>query len=319
MDLFSEQIGAPFEKIESFSSSVGGSPSNVAIGASRLGLKTAVLTAVGQDKVGSFVRRYLTDEGVDTQFVLTKPEARTGMAVVGIEPPSNFPLTFYRENPADILVSIEDALSLPFDATKVLLLSGTALAKEPCRSATIVAAEQAKCAGVTVFLDLDLRPDQWRDPRAYGTSLRSLLPLIDIVIGTEEESYAALFDNKNDNSSTAISDLTEEQIDELNSHLHQFIKGDKAWVLKRGANGVSVFASGNVKNISGFAVQVVSTVGAGDAFASGLIYAYLQTWDWEESAKFANACGAIVVSRHGCSAAMPYLEEVSSFIEQSQH
>ena len=126
MDLFSEQIGAPFTEIESFSTSVGGSPTNIAIGTSRLGLRSAAFTAVGDDEVGKFVRRYLEKEGVATDYLPVKAGTRTGLAVLGIEPPDKFPLVFYRENAADIHLNIDDVLALPLERTRSLLLSGTA-------------------------------------------------------------------------------------------------------------------------------------------------------------------------------------------------
>ena len=318
LDLFSEQVGAAFEQVESFSTSVGGSPTNVAIAASRLSLKTAVLTGVGQDKVADFVRAYLEKEKVDTQFVLSKPAGRTGLAVVGVQPPDRFPLTFYRENPADVLIGIDDVLDVPLAEARALLISGSALAKAPCRDATFFAAERARRAGVPVFLDLDLRPDQWHDPRAYGVNLRALLPLVDTVIGTEEESYAALLNNPNDAGSTAIQALSRKQKEELESYLPQYLASTArptTWLLKRGAEGVTVFSSGAASvKVPSFETDVVNTVGAGDAFAGGLVYGFLQNWSWEKSARFANACGAIVVSRHGCASAMPTLDEVESFL-----
>lgn len=321
MDLFSEQVGAAFEAIESFSTSVGGSPTNVAIGSSRLGLKTAVLTGVGQDKVADFVRAYLEKEGVDTRFVFSKGAGRTGLAVVGVEPPSTFPLTFYRENPADILIGIDDVLQVPFEETRALLLSGTALAKGVCRDGTFFAAERAAKERATVFIDLDLRPDQWHDPRAYGVNLRALLPLVDVVIGTEEESYAALLENLNNASSTIIQNLNEGQKKELETYLPTYLENlprSQNWILKRGAQGVTVFRKGSEPiDVSGFSAKVINTIGAGDAFASGLIYGFLQDWPWERSARFANACGALVVSRHGCASAMPRLNEVQSRLEES--
>lgn len=319
MDLFSEQIGAAFEDVESFSTSVGGSPSNVAIGTSRLGLSSALITGVGQDKVGDFVLNYLNKEKVATDYIYRK-EGRTGLAVVGVQPPSSFPLTFYRENPADINLSIDDVLNIPFENTRAFLVSGTGLARGARRDATFVAAERAKQAGTTIFMDFDLRPDQWHDPKAYGVNVRAILPLVDVVIATEEETYAALLENANDSNSTVIRDLKEAEIAKLEQHLSQKLQEanfPSVWVLKRGAKGVSIFTKdAETVNASGFNVEVINTVGAGDAFASGFIYSYLQGSHPKESATFANACGAIVVSRHGCSAAMPSLSEVTSFLKK---
>ncbi len=319
MDLFSEQVGAAFEDICSFSTSVGGSPSNVAIGSSRLGLNAALITGIGQDKVGDFVLSYLKKEKVALNYVYRK-EGRTALAVVGVEPPASFPLTFYRENPADINISIADILAIDFTKTRALLVSGTGLARGSRRDATFVAAERAKDAGAKVFIDLDLRPDQWHDPKAYGLSIRALLPFVTTVIATEEESYAALLANSNDANSTVIKDLSETQIEQLEQSLASQLNKPNfpnTWVLKRGAKGVSIFSKGQeTVTIAGFKVEVMNTVGAGDAFASGFIYSQLKNSSFLESARFANACGAIVVSRHGCSAAMPSLAEVEAFLAQ---
>ncbi len=321
MDLFSEQIGSPFSEIKSFSIGVGGSPSNVAIGSSRLGLKTALITGLGQDKVGDFVLTQLKNEGVGCQFIGRKP-GRTGLAVVGVEPPTSFPLTFYRENPADLNVSIEDISNIDFSQTRAILVSGTGLAKAPRRDATFFASERARLTDAKVFIDLDLRPDQWHDARAYGVNLRAFLPLADVGIATEEESYAALLENTNDPSQTVIGSLNAKQLERLERHLRLELSKPnfpELWVLKRGAKGVSIFSKTQEPiNISGFKVEVINTVGAGDAFASGFIYGYLQDWPLEQTARFANACGAIVVSRHGCSKAMPYLSEVNHFLNSKQ-
>ncbi|MEM6527067.1 MAG: PfkB family carbohydrate kinase [Chloroflexota bacterium] len=176
MDLFSLQIGAPFVEIESFDTGVGGSPINIAIGSSRLGLKTAVLTAVGADPVGDFVLNFLQNENIDTSLVPRKPDARTGMAVLGIEPPDQFPLVFYRENPADVHLSLDDVMAAPIAESRALLLSGTALSRGSARDVTLYAADVASNAEATVFIDLDVRPDQWAHPLAYGLNVRTIFP-----------------------------------------------------------------------------------------------------------------------------------------------
>ena len=323
MDLFAEQIGRPFEQVESFATSVGGSPTNIAIGTSRLGLRAAVMTAVGADKVGEFVRANLRKENVSTRYVLQKTtgNCRTGLAAVSVAPPDSFPLTFYRENPADIYIDISDVQTIDFTKTRVLLLSGSALARGDGRDATFAAAERARAANVTVFLDLDLRPDQWHDPRAYGVNVRALLPLIDVIIGTEEESYAALFENTSPASSSVIEPLTDRQKNTLMTGIASLKPAKSVWLLKQGASGVRVYAdtTDDAVHVAGFPVEIVNTVGAGDAFASGLIYGFVQRWSWVDAARFANACGALVVNRHGCSSAMPTLNEVTAFIQTHKH
>src|SRR5438445_3479770 len=161
IDLYANEVGAPFVAIKSFAAYVGGSPTNIAVGARRLGLRTVVLTAVGEDPVGDFILKFLKDEGVETQFIPRKPEARTSAVVLGIEPPDKFPLVYYRDNCADNQLSIDDVLNTPIKNCGVFEFSGTGLSKEPSRSADFFAAEQAKAGGASVVLDLDFRPNQW--------------------------------------------------------------------------------------------------------------------------------------------------------------
>src|SRR5690348_9099540 len=175
IDLYSNDIGAPFVDITSFAAYVGGCPTNISVGTQRLGLRPALLTAVGADPVGDFLLHFLEREGVETRFIPRKPGHRTSAVLLGIEPPDRFPLIYYRDNCADIELTIDDVLAAPIANSRALLISGTGLSKEPSRSATLFAAEVAKAAGSTVFLDLDFRPDQWHDPRAFGVTVRQAL------------------------------------------------------------------------------------------------------------------------------------------------
>lgn len=315
IDLYSNNLGAPFEDIESFGAFVGGSSTNIAVGCNRLGLKTALLTAVGKDKVGDFVLNFLNIEGVETQFIPTYPDARTSAVVLGIEPPDKFPLVFYRDNAADIQLTIDDVLNTNIADFKGLVLSGTALSKDPSRTATLFAAEEAKANDVTLFLDLDFRADQWFDPRAYGVTVRSLLPKIDFALGTEEEILAATLHQKSQIT------IKEQQISapEISGNIEEAIQkilnlGVQTLVVKRGVKGASVFQAGKAEiKVQGFPVEVLNVLGAGDAFAAGFIYAILNNWDLHKATRFANACGAILVTKQGCSNFSPTLNEVLSF------
>src|ERR671933_2040787 len=192
IDLYSNDVGAPFVDIKSFAAYVGGCPTNISVGTRRLGLRSALLTAVGDDVVGNFILHFLEREGVETSFIPRKPGHRTSAVVLGIEPPDRFPLMYYRDNCADIELNIDDVLRTPIADSKALLISGTGLTKEPSRSATIFAAEVARQAGVPVVLDLDFRPDQWHDARAFGVTVRSALRLVDVAVGTVDEVNAAV-------------------------------------------------------------------------------------------------------------------------------
>jgi 5-dehydro-2-deoxygluconokinase len=316
MDLFSQNIGAPFVAIQGFDAHIGGSPTNIAVAASRLGLRTALLTAVGADLVGDFVLAHLAAEGVATSYIPRKPGAKTGLAVVGMEPPDRFPLVFYRDNPADIWLNVDDVKAAPITTARALQLSGTALSRGSCQAATIYAAHQAAAAGVTTYVDLDLRPDQWADPMAFRAGLNELLPSIAVVIGTEEEFYALLGGAPETVFAGQRLDAT--QVRELDKAIAVWLamRPECTLVLKRGAHGATIWRAGTAPlDVPGFPVTVLNTVGAGDAFAGGLLYGRCQGWDWRASVRMGNACGALVVTHHGCAAAMPRLEEVETFIK----
>lgn len=300
IDLYSNDVGAPFEQITSFAALVGGCPTNISVGTRRLGLKSALLTAVGADRVGDFILHFLRREDVETRFIPTKPGRRTSAVLLGIEPPDHFPLTFYRDNCADIELTIDDVLSAPIADSRLLLISGTGLSREPSRSATQFAAEQAARAGTEVVLDIDYRPDQWHDPRAFAISTRVTLPLVDIAIGTEDEIKAATGE---DSADAAVARLLEGV--------------RKAVVFKRGADGSRVYTrDGAVIDAAPLKIEVLNVLGAGDAFASGFIYGYLQGWGWAKAARMGNATGAIVVTRQGCANDMPTLAEALALIDQ---
>lgn len=318
IDLYSNDIGAPFPDIHSFAAYVGGCPTNISVGTRRLGLRSAVLTAMGDDPVADFMLQFLNNEGVDTQFVPRLKGKRTSAVLLGIEPPDRFPLVYYRANCADIELTIDHVLASPINDCRALVISGTGLSRDPSRSATIFAAEQARDAGAKVILVLDFRPDQWDDPRAFGVTTRAVLRLVDVAVGTSEEAKAAVLREGSavSVSHSQISDArVQGDIDKAVETILSF--GPQALVMTRGQKGASVhLAGGKALPADPFPVEVYNTLGAGDAFASGFLYGYLKGWDWVRAARLGNACGAIVVTRHGCANFMPYEQEALSFIEQ---
>jgi 5-dehydro-2-deoxygluconokinase len=319
LDLYSNDVGAPFVEITSFAAYVGGSPTNVSVGTRRLGLRSALLTAVGEDIVGDFVLHFLRKEGVETAFIPRKPGRRTSAVVLGIQPPDRFPLVFYRDNCADIELGIDDVLAAPVSSSRALLISGTGLSREPSRSATVFAAEQARQAGATVVLDIDFRPDQWLDARAFGTTLRAMLRLVDIVIGTEDEINAAVLTDPAQVSLTHSQHSDARVGGDVDAACRALLAlGPRALLQKRGAEGVRVHVSSAASplDVPGFPVKVANILGAGDAFASGFLFGHLEGWDWYRAARLGNACGAIVVTRHGCANFMPTHAEVMAFVDQ---
>ncbi|MCH7400045.1 5-dehydro-2-deoxygluconokinase [Belliella sp. DSM 107340] len=317
IDLYSQQVGADFVDIKGFDAFVGGSPLNIATGCSRLGLTCSLFTGVGQDKVGDFILNFLEKEKIDTSHVPRIPGARSSAVVLGIQPPDRFPLVYYRDNCADIQITIDHALQIAFEDYRLVEISATALSKEPSKSTVFFSVEKAYSENVPVVLDIDFRADQWHDVRAFGLNVRAILPKVKIAIGTEEEILAAML---KDQSQITIE---HQQISapKITGDVNQAIKsiletGVEVLLVKRGAQGVTVYTSkGEIIEVPGFPVEPLNVLGAGDAFASGFIYGYLQGWSLYKACRMGNASGAQVVLQSGCANFMPTLDESMDFIK----
>jgi len=307
IDLYAHQIGVPMTEVTSFDAYVGGCPTNIAVGTRRLGLKSALLTAVGDDEVGDFILNFLSRETIDTRFIPRKPGHRTSAVVMSIQPPDRFPLTFYRDNCADRELAVEDVDRAPVADAAILVVTGTGLSHEPSRRATMHAAETAKAASSLVIVDIDYRPNQWPDRKTFASNVQALLRRGEIAIGTEEELSAAVDGAlPRDDAAAAILAL-----------------GPRALILKRGGAGAMVYTRGEWGAVSPvsiavppFPVRVLNVLGAGDAFASGFIYGLRQGWSLARAARVGNATGAIIVTRHGCANFMPTWGEVEAFVAE---
>jgi 5-dehydro-2-deoxygluconokinase len=298
IDLYAHQIGVPITEVTSFDAYVGGCPTNISVGVRRLGLRSALLTAVGDDQVGDFVLAFLDREGVDTRFVPRKPGRRTSAVVLTIEPPDRFPLTFYREGCADRELTPDDVDRAPVDEAAFVVLTGTGLSHEPARAATLHAAERAASAGRQVVVDLDYRADQWESRSTYAAAVRHLLAPAALVMGTEEEVAAA---------------VDRDDLDEAVAAL--LATSPRALVVKRGSRGASVHLPGGDRvDVPPFRVEVLNVLGAGDAFASGVIAGCRRGWPIDRAVRMGNAAGAIVVTRHGCANFMPNADELEAFV-----
>lgn len=319
LDLYSQQIGSPFREATGFEAMVGGSPTNIAIGTARLGLRSGAFTAVGEDQVGDLILHQLAESGVSTRFVFRKPGYSSSLALLGVEPPDHFPLMFYRMDPADIHLTVSDAAGLPLGACRAIQHSGNAFSRGDCAQAARWLVEEGRRLGMVSFLDLDMRPAEWSDHLDYGQKMRWVIPRVEVVIGTYEELWGALATDPGPSlSHGSLGPSRRRWVEETVSELVTGEGGPSTVVLKRGADPTWVFAAdGTVQKVGGYRAEIVNTVGAGDSFAAGLIYSRLTGRDWEESVRFANACGAITVGRAGCSTAFPTLEEVVAF--QDQH
>ncbi len=317
VDLYGAQVGGRLEDMASFNKYIGGSPTNMATGTARLGLRSGLITRVGDEHMGRFVREELQRHGVDTTGVITDPERLTALVLLGIRDKEQFPLIFYRENCADMALC-EDDIDPDFIASsRAVVATGTHLSNPQTEAAVLKALTLARQNGARTALDIDFRPNLWGlsghgdgENRFIASDkvtekLQSTLHLFDLIVGTEEEFHIA--------GGTT---------DTLQA-LRNVRKVSKATlVCKRGPMGAVAFETELPDNLDegisgpGFPIEVFNVLGAGDGFMSGLLKGWLTDCDWVTSLTYANACGAFAVSRHGCTPAYPSWEELQFFLER---
>ena len=318
VDFYADQVGSRLEDVSSLSKYIGGSSTNIACCSSRMGLSTALITRVGDEPMGQFIREQLQREGVDTRNVITDPERLTAMVVLGLKDRDTFPLIFYRENCADMAISVEDLDAQLITQARALLITGTHFSTEAVFKTSRAALKLARQAGVKTVIDIDYRPVLWGltakgdgETRfiasdAVSAHLQGILSEFDLIIGTEEEVHIAGGSTDTHTALQAIRNISNAVI-----------------VLKRGPFGATVYDSAIPANlddgitVKGVQVEVMNVLGAGDAFASGFLRGWLNGEGFEQALRYANACGALVVSRHGCTPAMPTCEELDYFLHNS--
>jgi 5-dehydro-2-deoxygluconokinase len=280
IDLYPDQIETPLSQVRTFTRFVGGFAGNVATGLARLGVRTAIVSRVGAEGHGDYVRGWLAGEGVDVRFLATDPDWLTPPTFCEVWPPDRFPLTFYRKPTApDWQLSPDDFDAEEVASAPLLYATGTGLAQSPSRETTLAAVRAHR--GTTIF-DLDWRPTLWDDPTEYAALAADAVASADIVVGNEEEVEAARV--------TDVGTL----------------------VLKRGERGATVFERGEETDVPGFPVEVVNGLGAGDAFAAAVGHALLRGLPLVEGVRRGTVAGAIVASRLACSEAMPREEELEA-------
>jgi 5-dehydro-2-deoxygluconokinase len=290
-----DQITKPLKEIERYHRYVGGFAGNVATGLARLGVRAAIVSRVGADGHGEFVREFLAREGVDVRWLGTDPEYLTPLTFCEIWPPDRFPLTFYRDPTApDWRVELADVDLEELAAAPLLFATGTALARSPSRETTLEC--MAAHRGLTVF-DLDHREVLWRNPADYPRWALEGCRRADVVVGNSEELARA----------TGCGEEPEavERVRRC---------GPRLVVVKRGGRGAAVYGAEGVAEVPGIAVEVVNGLGAGDAFAAAFGYGLLRGMAPAEAARLGNAAGAMVAMQIPCSAAMPTREELEAFL-----
>ncbi|MCB1485992.1 MAG: 5-dehydro-2-deoxygluconokinase [Bauldia sp.] len=315
VDLYGKQIGSRLEDISSFAKSVGGCPANIAIGAARLGLRSALITGVGDEQMGRFIREQLVREGVAVDGVKVDGERLSGLVLLSVENDTSFPLLFVRENCADMALTEADIDPALITSAKALVVTGTHFSKDNVAAAQFRAMEIARAAGRKVIFDIDYRPNLWGlaghaagDERFIASDrvsehLQTVLPHCDLIVGTEEEVRIA-------GGGDVLSALR--TIRSLS---------DATIVLKRGPMGCIVYTGAIPDDLDtgivgrGFPIEVHNVLGAGDAFMAGFLRGWLRDEPIETAATWANACGAFAVSRLLCSPEYPTWEELNWFLD----
>jgi 5-dehydro-2-deoxygluconokinase len=300
VDLYPEQTGVALPDVRSFAKSLGGTATNVAVAAARLGARAAVITKVGDDPFGTYVRRALEGFGVDARYVSTHPSLRTPIVFCEIFPPDDFPLLFYREPKApDMELTAHDLDLDAIRAARILCVTGTGLADEPSRSATLAALAARGRAGVTV-IDLDYRPAFWASREDARRALQEALPHVTVAIGNEDECETAVGVREPGAAAAALRE-----------------RGVDLAIVKQGPKGVlAVDRAGSVE-VAPVPVEVVNGLGAGDAFAGALCHGLLRGWETQRTMRFGNAAGALVASRLQCADAMPTEDEVEAMLGEA--
>ena len=317
VDLYGQQIGSRLEDVASFAKSVGGCPANIAIGAARLGLKSAIITGVGDEHLGRFIREQFSREGVALDGVKIDRERLTALAILAVEDDRTFPLLFYRENCADMALTEADVDESFVATASAIVVTGTHFSRESTAAAQRKAMRAARAAGGKVVFDIDYRPNLWgvashaageeRYVRSEKVSehLQTVLSDCDLIVGTEEEAHIA-----------AGSEDTLDALKRIRALSNATI------VLKRGPMGCVVFDAAIPKTIDdgivgqGFPIEVFNVLGAGDAFMAGFLRGWLKGEPHATSATWANACGAFAVSRLLCSPEYPSWAELQRFLEK---
>ncbi|CAH1192306.1 MULTISPECIES: 5-dehydro-2-deoxygluconokinase [Paenibacillus] len=301
IDLNAAEYNRPMEETMTFVKYVGGSPANIAIGASRLGLKAGFIGKIADDQHGRFIRKYMSDAGIDTSRLVVDQEGhKTGLAFTEIKSPEECSILMYRDDVADLYLRPEEVDEEYIKQAGILLVSGTALAQSPSREAVLKAVRLAKRNGTKVVFELDYRPYTWKSKEETSVYYSLVAELSDIVIGTRDE-YDVMEGQEGG--------INEDTIHALFGHRPEIV------VIKHGVEGSYAYTkSGDVFRAQAYKTKVLKTFGAGDSYASAFLYALISGKDIETALKYGSASASIVVSKHSSSEAMPTVNEIEALI-----
>ena len=305
VDVYPLQVGVGLEDVETFGKFLGGSAANVAVAASRLGNRAALISGVGDDPFGRFVRAELARLGVDNRYVATHGEFPTPVTFCEIFPPDDFPLYFYRKPSApDLQIDSQDIDADAVSSARLFWATVTGLSEEPSRSAHFEAwaarsGDSGRRAPLTV-LDLDYRPMFWASAADATAQVQRALAHVTVAVGNREECEIAVGESNPHRAADALLDL-----------------GVELAIVKQGPRGVLGKSRHSSVTVAPNEVDVVNGLGAGDSFGGSLCHGLLNGWPLEKTLRYANAAGAIVAGRLECSTAMPTAAEVAELAEQT--
>jgi 5-dehydro-2-deoxygluconokinase len=296
VDLYPEQSGVGLAEVRTFAKSLGGTAANVAVAAARLGLRAAVLTGVGADPFGGYVRAALTGFGVSDALVRTVESAQTPVVFCELFPPDHFPIHFYRRPFApDQCLTPRDLDTAAVREARALWITGSALAVEPTRSTVFAALEERR--GREVWFDLDWRPGFWADPGRAPELYARALSYATVALGNTEEAEVAVGTRDPERAAGLLLE-----------------RGVGTAVVKRGPHGVLARTRDGLYRVPPVEVAVVNGLGAGDAFGGSLCAGLLAGDPLPEVLRAANAAGALVASRLACADAMPDRAEIDALL-----
>lgn len=319
VDLYGDQIGGRLEDMKSFSKYVGGSSGNMCIGVARQGLRAAMLGRVGDEHMGRFIREQFVREGVDVSQLLTDPDRLTALVLLGIRDRDTFPLIFFRENCADMAIESSDIDEAFIASAKALAITGTHLSTERTYRACHTAIEYARKNDTRIVLDIDYRPVLWGltghglgEERYIASDdvsahIQSVIPQFDLIVGTQEEFNIAGGSKELHEALTTVRRLTSATL-----------------VVKRGELGVSIFPDEIPDDLDhgivvpAARVEILNVLGAGDGFMAGFMRGWINDEPLSQCGRYANGCGTLVVSRHGCSPAIPSKQELDNYLARSE-
>ncbi len=303
-DLYSEDRGVPLHQVRHFRSGLGGSSANIAVGLARLGFHVHMLGAVADDALGRFLLDHLSREGVDVACVQSVRGHNVSLALTEVSPPHRFEQVFYRADPADARVAWTEAMEQAIGASPFFVTNGTSLCCDPGRATTLRALEAARRSGATTAFDTDYRASSWPSEAEAGVAARGAWPLIDVLFANAEEMRVLA--------------RTRDTGHEEQTTREALAAGVRVFIWKRAERGAVCFTQDTRLEVPAYDVGVTSTIGAGDAFATGFLYALAQAKPLAECLRYGHACAACVVREVGCAEAMPTLEQLQALMRTAR-